>query len=506
MMTDGSAWRGPGGDAGASSGRPGGATEWHVPGAAGTGNGSPLAIPATGGPAAYPSAGPAVSAWSGQTGSGQSGSGQNWSGQSGSGQNWSGQNWSGQTGQAPGSSALWWADAAGDPWRDPSSPSAIVVRAPGSGAPEPPKQPTPAGGRPLGTIFLVAVVTALLAGALGGTLGYVFASRNLGRGTTVLGGGSGGGGASPGALAQRAPESLAGVVQRVLPSVVTVKIGTANGYSLGSGFIVSGDGFVITNDHVVEGITGAATVTLSDGTNVSARLVGVDEESDVAVLKADKDGLTPVQFGDSSRVAVGDPVLAFGSPLALSNTVTYGIISALDRTMEADEPGGPTRYYAAIQTDAAVNHGNSGGPLVDAAGRVIGINSVIRSLASDSSDGGNIGLAFAIPINQAKRIASDIIDTGHSRRTVIGAQVNDGYANPNGGVQLSDVTAGGPAANAGLRSGDVLIKIDGVPLTEPTDLIALVRKYAPGESVNVEYRRGSAALKSVRVTLAADAK
>jgi putative serine protease PepD len=174
--------------------------------------------------------------------------------------------------------------------------------------------------------------------------------------------------------------------------------------------------------------------------------------------------------------------------------------------MEADEPGGPTRYYAAIQTDAAVNHGNSGGPLVDAAGRVIGINSVIRSLASDSSDGGNIGLAFAIPINQAKRIASDIIDTGHSRRTVIGAQVNDGYANPNGGVQLSDVTAGGPAANAGLRSGDVLIKIDGVPLTEPTDLIALVRKYAPGESVNVEYRRGSAALKSVRVTLAADAK
>src|SRR5436305_1268167 len=143
---------------------------------------------------------------------------------------------------------------------------------------------------------------------------------------------------------------------------------------------------------------------------------GTYPESDIAVLKLDKSGLPPVQFGNSDQVVVGDPVLAFGSPLALTNTVTYGIVSAMDRAIEADEPGGPTRYYAAIQTDAAVNHGNSGGPLVDGAGRVIGVNSVIKSLASDAQDAGNIGLAFAIPINQAKRIATDIIESGHARR------------------------------------------------------------------------------------------
>jgi putative serine protease PepD len=279
------------------------------------------------------------------------------------------------------------------------------------------------------------------------------------------------------------------VASRVLPSVVTVKVGTDGGFSLGSGFIASSDGYVITNDHVVEGQHGSTTVTFSDDTTVSAKLVGVDQESDVAVLKLDKTGLPAVQFGDSDQVAVGDPVLAMGSPLALTNTVTSGIVSALDRTIEADEPGGPTRYYAAIQTDAAVNHGNSGGPLVDSGGRVIGINSVIRSLASDSDTAGNIGLAFAIPINQAKRIAQDIIDTGKSRRTVIGAELSNSYQNPNGGVQVSTVTAGGPADQAGIKAGDVLTRINGRPLDQPADLIALVRKYAPGQSVAVVYQR-----------------
>ncbi len=399
----------------------------------------------------------------------------------------------------------WWSDALGDPWRDPASPSAIVVRTPGAGAtaaiPQPEPLPQPGAGRQsLGLVFLVALVTALLAGALGGTLGYVFAGG--GTGHTVLGGG-GGGSVAP--LAQRPPNSLAGVVQRVLPSVVTIKIGTSSGYSLGSGFIVSADGYVVTNDHVVEGINGNATVTFSDASTATARLVGADQESDVAVLRLSRGNLTPVEFGNSDQIAVGDPVLAFGSPLALSNTVTYGIVSALNRTMEADEPGGPSRYYAAIQTDAAVNHGNSGGPLVDGAGRVIGVNSVIKSLASDSQDAGNIGLAFAIPINQAKRIAMDIIETGHARRTVIGAQLRDSYSNPDGGVQLASVQSGGPAARAGLAANDVLMKIDGVPLDQPSDLIALVRKFAPGDSVRVDYRRGGAAA-TVQVTLTADAK
>jgi putative serine protease PepD len=389
-----------------------------------------------------------------------------------------------------------------DPWRDPGAPSAVVIRSTLTAPAAAPVAPAPVvlpARRGLGLIFLIVLVTALLAGALGGTLGYVFAG---GGGRTVLGDGNTG---STAPLAQRAPNSLAGVVKRVLPSVVTIKIGTSSGYSLGSGFIVSADGYVVTNDHVVEGINGAATVIFSDATVAAARLVGADEESDIAVLKLGRTGLPAVQFGNSDQVAVGDPVLAFGAPLALSNTVTYGIVSALNRTMEADEPGGPSRYYAAIQTDAAVNHGNSGGPLVDAAGRVIGVNSVIKSLASDSQDAGNIGLAFAIPVNQAKRIALDIIETGHSRRTVIGAKLRDTYSNPDGGVQLDSVEAGGPAARAGLKTSDVLMKIDGVPLDEPSDLIAVVRKYAPGDAVRVDYRRGSSAA-TVQVTLAADAK
>src|SRR5262249_35969174 len=255
--------------------------------------------------------------------------------------------------------------------------------------------------------------------------------------------------------------------------------------------IVSADGYVVTNDHVIEERTGNATVTFSDASVATAKLVGSDPESDVAVLKVERNNLPPIQFGDSDQVVVGDGVLAIGSPLALANTVTYGIISALDRPLEADEPNGPTRFYAGIQTDAAINHGNSGGPLVDISGRVIGINSVIRS-ASDTESGGNIGLGFAIPINQAKRIAQDIIDTGHARRTVIGAQLSSSYQNPNGGVEITTVTAGGPAANAGLVAGDVVIKLQGVPLDQPGDLIALVRKYPPGTSVKVDYLRDGA--------------
>jgi putative serine protease PepD len=197
-------------------------------------------------------------------------------------------------------------------------------------------------------------------------------------------------------------------------------------------------------------------------------------------------------------------VLAFGSPLALTNTVTYGIVSAVDRAIQSNEPGGPVRYYAAIQTDAAVNRGNSGGPLVDEAGQVIGINSVIRSVAMTSDQAGNIGLAFAIPINHAQRVASEIIDTGRAHRTVIGAEL-DGDTLAAGGVRLAGVVSGGPAALAGLRAGDVLLRLGDRPLSEPLDVVALVRKHAPGEVIAVEYRRGSAR-STTDVTLAADAE
>jgi putative serine protease PepD len=389
----------------------------------------------------------------------------------------------------------WWSDALADPWRDPAAPAAVVVT---RSEPAPPamefEHPGPAR-RGLGLVLLVAAITALLAGALGGTLGYVFATHGGTVSATRLG---------SGAITQRPPDSLAGVVKKVLPSVVTIRVRVGNGFALGSGFIASSDGYVITNDHVVTEAPGSATVMFSDATTVAARVVGTDPQSDVAVLKVDQGGLAPVEFGDSDAVQVGDPVLAIGSPLALANTVTYGIISAVDRPVQAGEPGGITRYYAAIQTDAAINHGNSGGPLVDAAGRVIGVNSLIKSLATDAEQGGNVGLAFAIPVNQAKRIAQDIIDTGKARRTVIGAGLDNSFRSATGGVRLSDVESNGPAAAAGLRIGDVLVRIDGRPLEEPADLIALVRKYAPGTAVKVEYVRGGSR-QTTMVTLAADA-
>ncbi|SDY05480.1 putative serine protease PepD [Micromonospora pattaloongensis] len=409
-------------------------------------------------------------------------------------------------GGASAGSSPWWSDARNDPWRDPRTPAAIVVSTPPPDAgavPEPVVDPDAPSPRRLGPVFVVALVTALLAGALGGGLGYALALR----GGLGPGGALGAVAAEPPALAKRPADSLAGVAERVRPSVVTVRVNGGVGASVGSGFVATADGYVITNDHVVEaaGSSGAATVVFSDGSTASAKVVGKDPESDLAVIKVSRGGLVPVEFGDSDAIAVGDPVLAFGSPLALANTVTAGIVSALDRTIQAGEPGGQVRYYAAIQTDAAVNQGNSGGPLVDAAGRVVGVNSVIKSLAVDEQQAGNIGLAFAIPINQAKRVTRDIIDTGKARRTVIGAQVTDAGRASGSGVRLSAVTAGGPAAGGGLRAGDVVLKIDGRPLAEATDLIALVRKYPPGAVVTVEYRRGSAVQRS-SVTLAADAK
>ncbi|MGW3898835.1 S1C family serine protease [Micromonospora profundi] len=406
---------------------------------------------------------------------------------------------SGATGASP-----WWSDALGDPWRDPAAPAAVVV--PGVVAagtePEPVIDPDAPGRPSLRHLLLIPVITALLAGTLGGALGYAFAVRGGAGGGTVLGAEP----VEPPALAQRKPESLAGVAGRVLPSVVTVRVSSLGGTSEGSGFIASADGHVITNDHVVAGSSGKASVVFNDGTTAPATVIGQDPESDIAVIKVNRTGLRPVEFGDSDGLAVGDPVLAIGSPLSLANTVTAGIVSALDRTMQAGEPGGPVRYYAAIQTDAAVNHGNSGGPLVDGAGRVVGVNSTIKSLVAEGQEAGNIGLAFAIPINQAKRVTQDIIGTGKARRTVIGAQVGGPGAGSNGGgVRLVAVEPSGPAADAGLKAGDVITKLNGRPMTEPTDLIALVRKFAPGSVVTVEFRRGGAQ-QNASVTLAADAK
>lgn len=418
--------------------------------------------------------------------------------------------WGGPPGGNAGDRAQspWWSDALTDPWRDPQAPAKVVVQASApAGPPADDTEISPGDGVRLHSLRLVlaaCLLTALLAGGLGGTLGYVLATHNGVPNGVALG--IGGNGGSPPALAQREPDSLAGVVRRILPSVVTVRVANGGGISLGSGFIASGDGYVITNDHVVEDPSGTASVTFNDNSTAGARVVGRDPESDIAVLKVERSGLTPVQFGDSDAIAVGDPALAVGSPLALANTVTYGIVSAVDRTIQAGGPGGQVRYYAAIQTDAAVNHGNSGGPLVDGAGRVIGVNSVIKSMANSEDEAGNIGLAFAVPVNQAKRVAQEIIDTGKARRTVIGAQLDGTFRSASGGVRLKTVEAAGPAEAAGLQAGDVIVRLGGRPVDEPPDLIALVRKHAPGSVVIVEYQRLNGSTHQASVKLAADAK
>jgi putative serine protease PepD len=398
----------------------------------------------------------------------------------------------------PGPTSPWWSDALNDPWRNPDSPAVVVDRSAHAAQVEPRPEALPAPRPGVGLAITVAVVAALLAGSLGGAIGYL-AATNRDQSPIVLGG-AGRGGPPP----QREPGSVPVIVARVMSSVVTVRGASSVGDTLGSGFVITVDGYVLTNEHVIAEVPDRAVrVTFADTTTVPARVVGRDPEADLAVLKVDRDNLQPVELADSDAVAVGDGVLAIGAPLALPGTVTAGIVSAVDRTIETQGMGGVQRYYAAIQTDAAINRGNSGGPLFDLNGRVIGINSVIKSLVEEGEEAGNIGIAFAIPINQAARMASEIIDTGRARRTVIGAQVdlNDG---PGGGVRLTTVDAGGPAEAGGLRSGDVVLRLGTHLIAQPHDLIALVRRYDPGTVVTVTYRRGSSTA-SARVTLAADA-
>ena len=415
---------------------------------------------------------------------------------------WSGNHANGNGNAAHATSANaaspWWTDARADPWRDPTAPAAVIVPARGPDPVAVPEVDPPKRRVSLGHVLVISLLAALLAGGLGGALGYLAAVKSGLREAVPLGTGASG---TPG-VAQRAPGSLAAVAKKVLPSVVTVRVDSPLGTAIGSGFIVSSDGYMITNDHVIDGLNGNATITFNDSTTAAAKLVGTDPESDVAVLKIAKTGLPAVTFGDSDAIAVGDPVLAIGAPLDLQNSVTAGIISSLRRPLEISDGTGPTRYYAAIQTDAAINHGNSGGPLVDAAGQVIGVDAVIKSIGSSDEDAGNIGLAFAIPINQAKRIAESLIATGKVQRTVIGATLQASYHNPNGGVLISTVAPNGPAASAGLKSDDVILTVGGTALDAAGDLTAVVREYAPGSVVPVTYLRGTGR-HTVQVKLAA---
>ncbi|TMR30066.1 S1C family serine protease, partial [Actinomadura geliboluensis] len=384
---------------------------------------------------------------------------------------------------------------------------------PGGGpnwAPVPALPPSARGGPGLGLFAIVALIVALVAGAVGAGVGVIATDGDDG-GSVSLGGSND----SDTPIQARPPDSVAGVAQRVLPSVVMIRAQASQGEVGGTGFIVNG-GYVITNNHVVAGAGGGQIqIVFNDKKTLPATVKGSDPSSDVAVLKPEgQHSLPPLPLGDSSKIAVGDPVIAIGSPLGLQGSVTTGIVSSLNRAVPTQgEGGGDASYLNAIQTDAAINPGNSGGPLVDGKGRVIGINTAIATLGGQSLGGetqsGSIGLGFAIPINQGKRIAEEIIRTGSVRQAKLGVFPDPRYQD--GGARImtqqvngqDPVVKGGPADKAGLKPGDVITKVDGRPIEDATDLIAQIRSRAPGDRVTVTYERAGKEA-NVQLTLGAD--
>jgi putative serine protease PepD len=313
--------------------------------------------------------------------------------------------------------------------------------------------------------------------------------------------------------------SVESVATAVLPSVVSVVATSSSSGGEGSGVILTTDGYILTNNHVIEGAT-SLSVRFNDGTTAAAELVGADTTGDIAVIKVDGvSGLTAASLGDSDDVSVGQQVVAIGSPLGLSATVTSGIVSALNRPVrttsaesqpqQQQDPFGQQQSTAAsaatvlnaVQTDAAINPGNSGGALVNMQGQIIGINSAIASLSSGSGESGSIGVGFAIPIDTASRIAQEIINTGKATHAVLGATVGDaGDGSIPTGAEIKELTAGGAAETAGLQVGDVVTKIDDNLIESSDALVATIRSAAPDSPVQVTVLRGSTT-ETIDVTL-----
>jgi len=344
------------------------------------------------------------------------------------------------------------------------------------------------------------VLIALLAGSLGGFLGVnagggsPFRDVNLVSSTSTI---------------ERAPDSVAGIAQRVLPSVVSINTRTVNGGGSGSGFVIDSSGYILTNNHVISDAAqsgGKIEVSLNDGSTYIGKVIGRDASFDLAVLKIDATGLKALQFGDSDKIAVGDAVIAIGSPLGLSGTVTTGIISAKDRAVTTGDSSTESSFINALQTDAAINPGNSGGPLVDATGAVIGINSASASLGS-SWQAGSIGLGFAIPINQGRKIADQLIKYGVATYPIVGISLDSNYTGV--GAQISKsgngVLPGSPAQKAGLKGGDVIIEFDGKRINSPEELVVSVRSKNVGDRVTLVFMRDGVE-KSVTLNLIAAKK
>ncbi|WP_290186999.1 S1C family serine protease [Corynebacterium glaucum] len=312
-------------------------------------------------------------------------------------------------------------------------------------------------------------------------------------------------------LVEEAPDgSVEKVAAAVLPAVVSIEVIGQRSAAEGSGSIVSSDGYVLTNHHVIESAAdnhGEITVTLNDGSRHPATYVASDVNTDIGVIKIDGvENLPTLEFGNSNDLRVGQQVVAIGSPLGLSATVTSGIVSALNRPVRAGQGGGESSLMDGIQTDAAINPGNSGGPLVDMQGRLVGMNSVIASLSSGGpggQGGGSIGLGFAIPSNFAQRVANQLIETGEAKQPMLGVQVNV-MGDASEGAVIADVQPGSPAEQAGLKQGETIIRLNDRPIESADALIAATRSRDFGETVTLEVRGTDGELRTVEVTLSSE--
>ncbi|MEO9108647.1 MAG: trypsin-like peptidase domain-containing protein [Jatrophihabitantaceae bacterium] len=424
----------------------------------------------------------------------------------------------------------WWkADAQHDPWRDPASPfwlgrGAVFTRGqPAQLEPDADSeasedaddddaderaQPEPSTGSRrarfgLNAILLTTLI-ALLAGAIGGGAGYWLTKRTnnvLHRDNVSL--------ATTDQPANRPPGSVADIAKRVGPAVVSITVTTSTVYAVGSGVVIDKDGDVLTNNHVIAdaatGTDASITVTFSDEATAKAQIVGRDPVSDIAVLKVPSTQLTVAALGDSDKLAVGDPVVAIGSPLGLEGTVTAGIVSALGRAVHVfSDDGSSDAYLNAVQTDAAINPGNSGGALVDAAGAVVGINSAGRFSTTDATGQSTpvSGIGYAIPINYARTIAEELIKTGKATHASLGAQGRSVTDGSQLGAYLEQVAPGGPAAKAGLQNGDVIVVAAGHRIVSYDQLAVIIQAEKPGARITVTYLR-KAAKKDAQVVLGA---
>jgi S1-C subfamily serine protease len=406
---------------------------------------------------------------------------------------------------------FWPQGAARDPWRDPCAaavPGAPAVRQHESGGDEPSRPGARLslaevlfGGRLSNRALAVLAAVALLIGGVGGLVGRVTA----GAGALLN---------DPGAtLAQVQPTiqrpagSVAAVVGRVLPAMVSLEFRVGDQGGFGSGVVIDGQGYVLTNNHVVAPAASIPRATLkavfSDGTRLPARIVGRDPKTDLAVVKVEVANPTVAQLGRSAQLKQGDPVIAIGSPLGLAGTVTSGIVSAVDRPVRLEADGGQgNAVIDAIQTDAAINPGNSGGALVDSAGAVVGINTAIRTLGA-SEGGGSIGLGFAIPIDTARAIAQELIRTGHYQHADLGINAASVTDDKSDGARVQNVQQGSAAAEAGILENDVITKVGNRIIISADTLTVAVRERTIGERVPIALVRDGRPL-VVTVTLKSD--